>query len=182
MEPLICRQHRGEEDRQHLRNAAQLLVDNAMTDWEVLGVERPFVLPLGRGLPPCIGVVDLIVRKDGVIAIIDHKTGKTVGGGDPMQLAVYRQFVIRRHEAKEYLTRFDEYRWVNNLGRIRKPAFQRTEVALGPTDWASALDRFREANRRIRRIEEDRDAAGNGQCYMCPYRGVCKKASYATSW
>ena len=171
--------HDDQSDRQHLRNAVELLRQNALGGWEVVAVEQPFVLSLGRGLPPCLGVIDLILRREGVYAVIDHKTGKSFGRGDAAQLAIYCQHVLRRHRAKECLTYFDEYRWVNNLDRIRKPAFQRRKVRIRPSAWNGAVRRFRRAYRNIRKIELAGDAPGAGSCYMCPFRDVCGKATYA---
>lgn len=172
-----------ESDRQHLRNAVELLRQNALADWEVVAVEQPFVLSLGRGLPPCLGVIDLILRKDGVLAVIDHKTGRSFGSGDAMQLTVYRQHVLRKHRARECVAYFDEYRWVNNLQRIRKPAFQRRKVRVRPSAWNGAVRRFQRGFRNIRQIEAEDDGPGTGTCYMCPFRDICDKAVYDTfSW
>lgn len=182
LEPLI-QKHRDEDDQRHLRNAVQLLAQNVMAGWDVVGVEEPFILSLGPNLPPCIGIVDLVLRKDGVLAVIDHKTGKNFGNTDPLQMAVYRQHAVTKHKAEKCLTFFDEYRWVNNLGRIRKPAFQRTAVQLRSTAWASAVRRFAKGHVRIRRIEKTQDAPGTGQCYLCPFREACRKATYQSfSW
>ena len=172
--------HDDETDRLHLRNAVELLRQNALADWEVIGIEEPFVLSLGRGLPPCLGVIDLILRKDGVFAVIDHKTGRTFGNADDMQLTTYRQYIARRYRTKQCLAYFDEYRWVNNLGRIRKPAFQRQEVCLSPAAWNETVGRFRRGYRMIRQIEAQDDGPGTGACYMCPFRDVCEKATYST--
>ena len=180
LEPLI-QKHRDEDDQRHLRNAVQLLVQNVMTGWDVVGVEEPFVLSLGCGLPPCIGIVDLVLRKDDALAVIDHKTGKNFGNTDDLQMVVYRQHALTKHKADRCLTFFDEYRWVNNLGRIRKPAFQRTAVRLRSTAWASAVRRFAKGHQRIRRIEKTQDAPGTGLCYLCPFRDACDKATTYTS-
>lgn len=94
----LIRKHDDEAEQQHLRNAVALLRENALVDWRVVGVERPFALSVARDLPPCIGVVDLILRRDGTYAVIDHKTGRNLGGGDAMQLAIYRQHVLRRRQ------------------------------------------------------------------------------------
>ena len=181
LEPLI-RKHRDEDDQRHLRNAVQLLVQNVMTGWDVVGVEEPFVLSLGPNLPPCIGIVDLVLRKDGALAVIDHKTGRNFGNTDDLQMVVYRQHALTKHKASGCLTFFDEYRWVNNLGRIRKPAFQRTAIRLRSTAWASAVRRFAKGHKRIRRIERTQDAPGTGQCYLCPFRGDCNKATTYTTF
>ncbi len=175
LEPLI-RRHRDEEDQRHLKNAVRLLVENAMTGWEVAAIEEPFVLSLGRRLPPCIGVVDLVLRKGDLVAVIDHKTGRNFGNTDELQMAIYCQHALAKHKARECLTFFDEYRWVNDLGRIRKPAFQRTPAHLNPNAWALTLRRFAAGYQRIRRVEEERNAPGTDECYKCPFHLRCDKA------
>jgi len=180
LEPLI-RKHKDEEDQRHLRNAVRLLIENAMTGWEVAAVEEPFVLSLGSHLPPCIGVVDLVLRKGNTLAVVDHKTGKGFGNTDFSQMAVYHRHVLAKHKAQRCVGFWDEYRWVNDLGRIRKPAFQRTPAHLNPNAWPSTLRRFAAGYERIRRIEKERDAPGTDDCYKCPFRPRCDKAA-AYSW
>jgi len=167
---FLANKHRG-EDRRHLQNAIQVLVEQAWTGYEVLGVEEPFVLPL-------------VLRKDGIIAIVDHKTGKRFNKLDTMQMAVYRQHVLRKHRAKECSAWFDQYRWVDDLGRIRKPAFQRTQVHLRSTSWTAALRRFNSGYQRILRIEEKQDGSATGSCHSCALKGVCDKAviEYGSWW
>lgn len=163
----------------HIENAIKIMLANILDDWEVIGVEKPFVLYLGRNLPPCVGVIDLILRKGNVITVIDHKTGKNFWSQDPMQLAVYRQYVMKNYKAEDYLTFYDEYRWVENLKRIRKPAFQQTQVCIEPKDWSTSMERFRIGYKLIKRIETEGDAAGSGKCYMCLYKGQCNKVRSA---
>lgn len=176
-ERLARRSGNDEADRQHLCNAIHLLRENVMDGWKVVAVEQPFVLSLGRGMPPCIGVVDLVLRKDGVYAVIDHKTGKSFGNTDAMQLALYRKYVQRRHRAKECIAYFDQYRWVNNLDRIRKPAFRRTKARLTDSSWDVAVRRFRRAEKEIERVEAGRLGRTRGMCYMCRYRDVCDEST-----
>jgi predicted RecB family nuclease len=78
----------------------------------VVGVEEPFVISLGRDLPPCIGVADLILRRGSTFALVDYKTGKNFSGADELQLVLYREYVRRRYGASRCLTIVDEYRWV----------------------------------------------------------------------
>lgn len=168
----------------HLKNAVQLAVQNAYSGWEVVGVEQAFVLALGGNLPPCVGVIDLVLRQGQHYAVVDHKTGKNFYDPDKLQLAIYHEYVRRRFSPKKCVAVFDEYRWVNNLDRIRKPAFQHTEVKLTAGDWQRALLRLAEGYRRMRRIERAGDAEANGPCYMCPYQARCPKASvsYYGGW
>lgn len=170
---LIARGAAEEEDRTHLRNALQLLLENAFFGWEVLGVEESFVLPLD-GLPPLVGVVDLVLRRGETVAVVDHKTGRTFGDPDPIQLALYREHARRAHGAREVLAMFDQYRWVNDLSRARKPAFQRSEVALG--SWEDAFRRLRAGHRRMEEIEKGGRARAEGECFRCPLKAVCDRA------
>lgn len=167
-------------DGQHLRNAVQLAIQNAFTGWEVVGVEQPFVLALGGRLPPCLGVIDLILRKDDHYAVVDHKTGKYFNDPDKLQLAIYHEYVRRRFRPKTSAVVFDEYRWVNDLGRIRKPAFRRSEYQLHPGDWPQVRRRLVQRHRDMCRIEREDNAPGVGPCYMCPYQSRCPKAAVSS--
>ena len=98
-----------------------------------------------------------------------------------MQLAIYREHVRRSHGATQCRGFYDSYRWVNNLNRIRKPAFERTAVRFHPRSFAGSLARFERGYATMREIEKQGDAPGSGSCWMCAYRHVCKKAQLATS-
>ena len=58
---------RGINDRidiMHLNNAFRLMVENRWgDDWEVAGIERPFMLSIHEDLPPFFGIIDLVLRK-----------------------------------------------------------------------------------------------------------------------
>ncbi|MBI5525594.1 MAG: PD-(D/E)XK nuclease family protein [Deltaproteobacteria bacterium] len=167
----------------HLRNAAEVLAQNAFEGWEVLGVEDIFVLDLGRGLPPCVGVIDLVLRQGSTYAVVDHKTGKDFWRQDPMQLAIYREHVLREHGATKVQGYFDAYRWVNDLRRIRKPAFERTRVRLSSRSWAKAQRRFEAGYKAIKEVERAGEKSpGTGSCWMCAWKGVCKKAHDLSWW
>ncbi len=170
-------------ERIEVENAIQLAAQNAY-EGEVVAVEEPFVLSLGRNLPPCVGVIDLILRRGKTFLIVDHKTGKRFNEADELQLVLYREHVRRRYEAVRCLTLVDQYRWVPNLDRIRKPAFQRTQVRLAPSSWPQATKRLARAHSRIREIETTQDAWGSGECYLCPYKSTCPKATvgYSSYW
>jgi hypothetical protein len=62
----------------------------------------------------------------------------------------------------------------NNLVRIRKPAFQRTEVTAKLSDWEVYLGRIREGAAKIEQLHLGGKPAKQGACYMCPYRGMCQ--------
>jgi predicted RecB family nuclease len=167
-----------------LENAVRVAAQNVHEGWEVVGVEEPFVISLGRSLPPCVGVADLVLRRGGTFAVVDHKTGKKFYGADELQLVLYREYVRRRYGATRCLTIVDEYRWVSDLARIRKPAFQRQVVQLGRNAWSQAIQRIASAWSEIREIEKSREAYGGGECFRCPFKGICPKASvgYSSWW
>lgn len=179
---LLARKAEG-EDHNHLSNALELILENVFAGWEVVAVEEPFVLDLSEELPVCLGVVDLVLRRDDQFAVIDHKSGKNFGKPDPLQLVLYKQHVGRHFDARQCQAFFDEYRWVNNLKRIRKPAFQRTEIRVRANAWTSTLKRIDRAYRKILKIEQTGQANGGGPCYMCPFKEICPKASVSyDSW
>jgi hypothetical protein len=170
---------RLDDDRPHLKNALRLALDNVRPDHEVLSVEAPFVLDLGPKLPPALGIADLVLRRGPDHVVVDHKTGTRFGDHDELQLVLYREWARREFGAERCAVCYDEYRWVNNLEKIRKPAFQRTEVRPGPQAWRRALDRIGEADEAMRRIERDRDGDAGGECFRCPWKEQCPSASSA---
>jgi len=165
-----------------LENAVRVAAQNVHQGWEVVGVEEPFVISLGRALPPCIGVADLILRRGRTFAVVDHKTGRRFSGADELQLVLYREHVRRRYGASRCLTIVDEYRWVSDLTKIRKPAFQRQVVQLRRNAWSQAIQRIANAWSEIREIEKSGEAYGWGECFRCPYKGICPKASIGFTW
>ena len=181
-EPIV-RRYTSAEARAHLRNAVTVLLDNAFTGWEVLGTETIIALDLDPRLPPCVGVIDLVLRKGKVFAVVDHKTGKAFWRQDPMQIAIYREHVLREHGPVQVSAFFDAYRWVNDLRRIRKPAHERTRVRLSPRSWGAAMRRFTAGYAAIQAVERaGEDSPATGPCWMCAWRGVCKKAVIPSWW
>ena len=170
-----ARKHFGDDGASHIQNAIRLLVDNAPGNHEVVATELPFVLSLGGRLPPLIGVIDLLLRKGDTFVVVDHKTGKNLYEQDSFQLHLYREHVRRAFRPKRCRAYFDEYRWVNNIDRIRKPAFRRTPAH--PTPWPSILGRVRSAWTVMQTIERTREASAGGECMYCPLRNVCPEAS-----
>jgi predicted RecB family nuclease len=167
-------------DGNQLKNAVTLALQNSHAGWEVVGVEKPFVLSLGREAPPCVGVIDLVLRHGKHYAVVDHKTGKNFYEPDGLQVAIYREFVRRQFRTERCLAFFDEYRWVNNLDRVRKPAFQRTKIRRTSKEWKAAAQRIANGYRRMRVIQRDGDASGADFCFMCPFKGRCPKASFSS--
>jgi hypothetical protein len=166
-----ARRHFGDQGASHIQNAIRLLVENAPGNHEVVATELPFVLSLGGRLPPLIGVIDLLLRKGDTFVVVDHKTGKNFYDQDGFQLHLYREHVRRAFRTTRCQAYFDEYRWVNNLDRIRKPAFRRTPVR--PIPWSSILNRMRSASKVMRAIERRRWASAGGECMFCPLKEVC---------
>ena len=134
--------------------------------------------------PPCVGVADLILRLGSTFAVVDHKTGKKFYGANELQLVLYREYVRRHYKARRCVTIVDEYRWVNDLTKIRKPAFQRQKVQLRRNAWCKAICRMTSAWEKIRQIEKSHEAHGSGECFRCPYKGICRRASigYSSWW
>jgi len=165
-----------DDDPPHLKNALRVAVDNLWESYEVVAVEEPFVLDLGDDLPPLLGIVDLVLKDGDAYTVVDHKTGKTFYEQDDLQLVLYREFVRRRFGTTACHTVFDQYRWVNNLGRIRKPAMERNAVKLRKGAFARALRRVAKADETMRRIEEGGRASADGECFKCPYKPQCPKA------
>jgi len=173
-----------EQDARHVRNAVELMHRQVDDAWEVVAVEEGFVLDLGRELPPLLGIVDLVVRQGDEFAVIDHKGGRRFNEPDRLQLVLYAEHVRRRYGAERCAAHFDQYRWVNNLDRVRKPASCRTTVKLPKGAWNAAAKRIDQRFRQMRKIEKTGDAAGTGECMICPFRDLCPKAaiSYGNGW
>jgi len=167
-----------------LQKAVRLAAQNAYEGWEIVGIEEPFVLSLGRTLPPCLGIADLILRRGSTFAVVDHKTGKRFNGADELQFVLYREYVRRRYKARRCVTIVDEYRWVNDLTKIRKPAFQREHVHLARNAWREAICRMTDAWNEIQEIEKYHEAAASDECFRCPYKEICPQAStgYSSWW
>ena len=175
------REHRPKDHHAHLSNAVTLMVQNAHRGYTLVATEHPFVLSLGRGLPPLVGVIDLLLRKGQTFLAVDHKTGKNFYHQDKLQLLLYGEYVRRAFKPKRCLACYDEYRWVNNLDRIRKPAFRRTHVRSSPRSWPVVLRRIKNGFDAICRITKTGRADSGTQCYMCPFKDSCERA-VVTEW
>jgi len=181
IERLVNKHFEGEDNR-HLQNAIELLIQNAHAGFEVVATERPFVMSLGRGVPPLIGIIDLLLRRGDSFLVVDHKTGKNFYEQDGLQLNLYREYVRRTFRPKRLLAYFDEYRWVNNLQRIRVPAFRRTRVSCTSKSWSKSLERIRDGYKTIRYIERTGKANSGYSCFACRFSSVCDHASFGSSW
>jgi hypothetical protein len=187
------------ENLAHLLNALELHRQHAWRGAEVLGVEHPFVMRVHESLPPLVGVIDLVLVTDDGYLLVDHKTGRNFYPDDELQVAIYAQYIHQAYGGETCRLFYDHYRWVKNLGRIRKPAFQRVEVRADPAHWPQDLARIRAAYGRIREIWEIyeqwnplhdigkkpihsgdlrnsllRITSACGECFRCPYREMCR--------
>jgi len=162
------------ENLAHLLNALELHHQNAWHGAQVLGVEHPFVMRVDHALPPLVGVIDLVLKENGSYLLVDHKTGRNFYPDDELQVAIYARYIQQAYGGQNTRLFYDHYRWVKNLGRIRKPAFQRVEVRADPAHWPQDLARIRAAYGKIREIQESGVAQRHGECFRCPYRGMCR--------
>jgi len=157
-----------DEDRHGpLKNAIALLCQNRHSDCEVVSIEEPFFLDLAPGLPPIIGIADLIIRKGKSLAVVDHKTGKSFNDHDPDQLVLYAEHVGRLHNARVTAGFFDEYRLVPNLDRIRKPAFRRTGVPLSKKMLPPLIRRYKSAWKEIQLLKKGDPPSAAYDCWFC---------------
>jgi hypothetical protein len=138
-----------------------------------VSIEQPFVMALDAQLPPCVGVIDLVLQRAGTFILIDHKTGHDFYPEDELQMAIYLEYMQRQFGAVACEFYYDHYRWVTNLARIRKPAFQRKHVSLPPSYWQNALVRIRSAYQLMQQIKDGKKARRYGECFRCPYRTHC---------
>jgi ATP-dependent exoDNAse (exonuclease V) beta subunit len=161
------------QNQTHLMNAARVHLENLWEEVEVVGIETPFAMLISTDLPPIIGVIDLILHQGGHYLVIDHKSGRDFYPPDELQMAIYRQYIHHQFDVEECEFFYEHYRWVNNLQRIRKPAFLRSALNLPADGWQASLDRICRAYGLMQRIRETNDAQKNGDCYRCPYRKIC---------
>jgi hypothetical protein len=162
-----------DQHRVHLENAVQVHLDNIWQNYEILGVEKPFVFLLNNELPPLVGVIDLLLKKEGRIIIVDHKTGGDFYPPDRLQMAIYLKFALQEYPGKEVEIYYDQYRWVNDLRRIRKPPLQRTRIHLPSSSWETAFERIYDGYKGMKRIKDEGYGKRNGECYRCPFREIC---------
>ncbi|RJQ43875.1 MAG: PD-(D/E)XK nuclease family protein [Anaerolineaceae bacterium] len=160
----------------HIVNALQLHFQNRWCDYEIVAVEHPFVLSISDDLPPMVGVIDLILQGENGIVLVDHKTGRDFYPYDELQVAIYSQYIRKMYGDSTCRLFYDHYRWVENLGRIRKPAFQRSEVSVEPSQWAFYLNRIQTASEKIQLLQSGEQPSPIRACFCCPYRQSCEHA------
>ncbi len=169
---LIHRHYQGDSET-HLQNAVAVHLDNLWQECQVVAVEEPFAMLIDEQLPPVVGVIDLILKQNGNYILIDHKTGRDFYPQDELQMAIYVEYARQRFGGDNFRFFYEHYRWVRNLKRIRKPAFQRTEVILPSHYWQLAMQRIQAGFRQIEKIKTTQQADKYGECFRCPYRNVC---------
>ncbi|MFH0960847.1 MAG: PD-(D/E)XK nuclease family protein [Pseudomonadota bacterium] len=162
------------KDIRHIKNAFELMMKNRWEgQWQVLDTERPFVMQIQEELPPFFGIIDLILKNGDQHVVVDHKTGNTFYELDPVQLVFYREYVKQEYNSKKVDTYYDQYRWVNNLDRLRKPAFLRSKVPLKTNDTRKAIARARRAYEGMIKITAPVNSAFSDTCYQCQFRNHC---------
>ncbi len=159
-----------EHDLHHLLNSVEVVHQNLWEDVRVRAIEHPFVMTLDEALPPFVGVIDLVLENEDALYIVDHKTGRSFYQPDTMQMALYQVYAQRSFGVEAIRAFYDQYRWVENLARIRKPAFQRIQVQVTPADVRDAVRRVLAGYARIEALRANGKPAVNGTCYSCPYR------------
>lgn len=156
-----------EERRPQLQNALALLCQNRHVDCGILSVEEPFFLDLAPGLPPVIGIADLVLRTGKTLLVVDHKTSKSFQDHDAAQLVLYAEHARRAHNAPVPEGCFDEYRLVPNLDRIRKPAFRRTTVKLNRKMLTPLIRDYEAAWGEIQLLKRGDPPASGHECWFC---------------
>ncbi|HAF61277.1 MAG TPA: hypothetical protein DCK95_03010 [Anaerolineaceae bacterium] len=161
-------------DRAHLANALQVYQQHRWQVQRVLAVEHPFVISLADDLPPLVGVIDLILQDGDTIILVDHKTGRNFYPYDELQVAIYAHYIQSIFPDYDCQLYYDHYRWVNNLRRIRKPAFQRTLVEVQPAHDALYRQRMYAAEQVIHNLRAGSAPTHSGACFRCPFKGNCE--------
>ena len=168
--------HPDSQAGNHLRNGYLTLRQNILPSDEVIGIEKPFVYLMNDETPPIVGVIDLILRRDGRLILIDHKTGRDFYQPDILQMAVYLNYLRASGIEGECEFYYDSYRWVENLARIRKPAFSRLQIMISETDARIQAQRFADGYKGIRVLRDGKLPEKTGECFRCVYRNCCWRA------
>lgn len=150
-----------------LRNAAHVLHANRWVAHEILAVEECFFMDLAPDLPPIIGIPDLVLRRNGSLLVVDHKTSKSFNELDPSQLVLYAEYLRRSHSVQSIIGVFDEYRLVPDLSTIRMPAFRRTPVAVDHTLLPPLIKRYRKAWKGILSMYKHGEPSPSSECWTC---------------
>ena len=168
--------HPNPQDRQALKNAIKTLRLNAWHGHDVVAVEEPFFMDLAPGLPPVIGVVDLILKQGDSYTVVDHKTSGRFGDPDPDQLVLYAEHVKRSYGVRSCVGAFDEYRLVPDLATVRKAVFRRTPVSVEASRVPELIRNYRCGWKLITKIHRDGGATPSADCW------ICNSWQYQSSW
>ena len=168
--------HPDSQAGNHLRNGYLTLRQNMLPSDEVIGIEKPFVYLMNDETPPIVGVIDLILRRGDRLILIDHKTGRDFYQPDILQMAVYLNYLRSTGIEGECEFYYDSYRWVENLARIRKPAFSRQQMMISDTDAGIQAKRLADGYEGIRILRQGRLPEKTGECFRCAYRNYCWRA------
>ena len=160
----------------HLRNSYLTFRQNILPSDEIIGIEKPFVYLMNDDTPPVVGVIDLILRRGDTLILIDHKTGRDFYQPDILQMAVYLNYLRSTGNKGECEFYYDSYRWVENLERIRKPAFSRYQMMISDTDAEIQAKRLADGYEGIRSLRHGSLPERTGQCFRCTYRNYCWQA------
>jgi RecB family exonuclease len=155
------------ESKAKLRNALTTLRNNQWKGYSVICLEDPFFMDLCHGLPPIIGVPDLVLSQNRAFVVVDHKTAKTFKELDSAQLVLYAEHIRRDHATNAIVGAFDEYRLVPDLSKIKKPVFRRTPVSVDRSFLPALIQRYRKAWKRIARMSRSRKPAPSPDCWQC---------------
>jgi len=161
-------------DQAHLANALSVYQQHRWQVERVLAVEHPFAILLADDLPPLVGVIDLVLQDREAILLVDHKTGRNFYPYDELQVAIYAHYIQSIYPDYDCRLYYDHYRWVNNLQRIRKPAFQRTMVQMQPALDALYRRRIDAAAKIIQRLHTSAAPSHTGDCFRCPFQKNCE--------
>jgi CRISPR/Cas system-associated exonuclease Cas4 (RecB family) len=157
----------------HLRNAVKVHSRNIWLGYEIVGIEEPFVIYIDEGVPGCIGYIDLILKKNDEIFVVDHKTGSNFHQQDELQMAIYGQAIKKKFNGSNISFYYDKYRWINNLNNIRKPSFERERVNNGENFWDSGKKRIIDGFRSISEIDGPQETEKTNDCFRCQFRKIC---------
>jgi hypothetical protein len=153
------------ESKAKLRNALTTLRNNQWKGYSIICLEDPFFMDLCHGLPPIIGVPDLVLSQNGALVVVDHKTSKTFKELDSAQLVLYAEHIRRDHATDAIVGAFDEYRLVPDLSKIKKPLFRRTPVSVDRSFLPALIRRYRNAWKRIALMSPSRKPAPSPDCW-----------------
>lgn len=155
------------EDRLKLMHALTQLSAHHWAGYEITSIEELFFMELAAGLPPIIGITDIVLRRTDSVIVVDHKTSKSFNNRDPAQLVLYAEHIRRQQNTQCVVGVFDEYRLVPDLAKIRKPAFRRTPVSVDRSLLPALVRRYRQAWKQIQSIDRDGRPEPSPDCWKC---------------